>query len=365
MSFTLKIKCTSQLFTIEADNDLTIYDLKVIVSIESGIQPDRQTLLFKGRVCDDDSTLEEIGIEDNSMLILLQAHQSRNISQSDEKQNVNNSTNSGSGGGGHMQSDFMKQMMNSPVMDQMLSNPDIIQSLFGSSPALKQLLKDNPQMRHVLKDPALMKNAMKAATNPEYYNEMLKSNDRALRNIESIPGGFSALSRMYHQIQKPMERAMDDMYRQRFGKSKTIITIVDKSKGPTQTPLENPWAPKQTKDVTFPNTGMNMNNNSMLMNNNYYQMMGNHNQSSLIPTQTQSVFISFLYYSCILLSLFVCVCVLCQRNVSEIYALQLNELRSMGFLNEEQNVSALLATGGNVSAAAQYLLNRDSNHKQK
>merc|ERR1719411_2506678 len=137
----------------------------------------------------------------------------------------------------------MKQMMESPLMKQMFSSPQLMQNLFNSSPALQQLLKDNPQLRHVLKDPALMKHAMRAASNPEYYNEMLKNNDRALRNIESIPGGFSALSRLYNQIQKPMERAMDDMYRQRFGAPQnTKITKVDKSNGPTNKPMENPWS---------------------------------------------------------------------------------------------------------------------------
>merc|ERR1719249_513338 len=128
-------------------------------------------------------------------------------------------------------------------MQQMFSNPELLQNLFSSSPALKQLLKDNPQLRHVLKDPSLMEHAMRAASNPDYYNEMLKNNDRALRNIESIPGGFSALSRLYNQIQKPMERAMDDIYRQRFGKSLTVIPdISDKSKGPTTKPMDNPWS---------------------------------------------------------------------------------------------------------------------------
>merc|ERR1719242_2460155 len=123
----------------------------------------------------------------------------------------------------------------------MMSNPEVIRNLF-SSPALQQLMEDNPQLRHVLKDPSLMQHAMKAATNPEYYNEMLKNNDRALRNIESIPGGFSALSRLYNQIQKPMERAMDDIYRQRFGKSTTkIADLSDKSKGPTTCAFPNPW----------------------------------------------------------------------------------------------------------------------------
>ena len=87
-----------------------------------------------------------------------------------------------------------------------------------------------------------MQQALKAAQNPEYYNEMLKSNDRALRNIESLPGGFSALSRMYNQIENPMERAMDDMFRQRFGSNETKISEVDTSQGPTHEPMENPWS---------------------------------------------------------------------------------------------------------------------------
>merc|ERR1712141_134833 len=133
--------------------------------------------------------------------------------------------------------------MDNPMMKQVLEHPELIRNLFSSSPALQKLMEDNPQLRHVLKDPSLMQHAMKAATNPEYYNEMLKNNDRALRNIESIPGGFSALSRLYSQIQKPMERAMDDIYRQRFGKSSTKITdISDKSKGPTTKPMDNPWS---------------------------------------------------------------------------------------------------------------------------
>merc|ERR1711997_980726 len=129
--------------------------------------------------------------------------------------------------------EMIKQLMDNPMMKQMMSNPEVIRNLFSSSPALQKLMDDNPQLRHVLKDPSLMQHAMKAASNPDYYNEMLKNNDRALRNIESIPGGFSALSRLYNQIQKPMERAMDDMYRQRYGQSSTKISPIDKSKGPT------------------------------------------------------------------------------------------------------------------------------------
>merc|ERR1719356_1230314 len=161
-------------------------------------------------------------------------------------------------------------MMSNPLMKQMFSSPQLMQNLFNSSPALQQLMKDNPQLRHVLKDPSLMQHAMRAASNPQYYKEMLKNNDRALRNIESIPGGFSALSRLYNQIQKPMERAMDDMYRQRFGKSNTKITdISDRSKGPQTKPMDNPWSSdfkqKQQQQQFQQRQGKQPNNNNWMM----------------------------------------------------------------------------------------------------
>lgn len=34
--------------------------------------------------------------------------------------------------------------------------------------------------------------------------EMMRNQDRALSNLESIPGGYNALRRMYTDIQEPM-----------------------------------------------------------------------------------------------------------------------------------------------------------------
>lgn len=42
------------------------------------------------------------------------------------------------------------------------------------------------------------------ARNPAMMQEMVRNQDRALSNLESIPGGYSALRRMYTDIQEPM-----------------------------------------------------------------------------------------------------------------------------------------------------------------
>ncbi len=51
---------------------------------------------------------------------------------------------------------------------------------------------------------------MELARNPAAFNELMRSQDRALSNLESLPGGYNALQRMYRDIQEPMLNAVQD-----------------------------------------------------------------------------------------------------------------------------------------------------------
>ena len=44
------------------------------------------------------------------------------------------------------------------------------------------------------------------------------------------------------------------------------------------------------------------------------------------------------------------------RPAEERFQVQLQQLQDMGFVNASQNVRALLATGGNVNSAIEYIL---------
>lgn len=44
--------------------------------------------------------------------------------------------------------------------------------------------------------------------------EMMRNQDRALSNLESIPGGYNALRRMYTDIQEPMLNAAQEQVRE-------------------------------------------------------------------------------------------------------------------------------------------------------
>ena len=161
----LKIKTTTgQIIETFVDPDLTIYDLKAICCEDLKTEPDHQTLLFKGKVCNDDDTLQDIKIINNSTLIVLlkKKNKKKKKRQEEEKKDINNNNNNNNNPMPNIQSmqqslmsnpNLLKQMMDNPMMQQMFNNPEILQNIFQSSPALQQLLKDNPQLRHVLKDP--------------------------------------------------------------------------------------------------------------------------------------------------------------------------------------------------------------------
>jgi ubiquilin len=53
----------------------------------------------------------------------------------------------------------------------------------------------------VLNNPEVLRQSMELARNPAAFQELMRTQDRALSNLESIPGGYNALQRMYRDIQ--------------------------------------------------------------------------------------------------------------------------------------------------------------------
>lgn len=76
---------------------------------------------------------------------------------------------------------------------------------------------------------------------------MQRNNDRALSNIEAIPGGFNHLRRMYNTFQSPMESALtpggpssDEANNERLARELNVESVPENSLN-TQA-LPNPWA---------------------------------------------------------------------------------------------------------------------------
>merc|ERR1719423_406057 len=108
--------------------------------------------------------------------------------------------------------DLMRQIMDSPLTQSLMSNPEIMRNLIQSNPQMRQLMDRNPEINHMLNNPDILRQTMEIARNPAMMQELMRNQDRAMSNLESIPGGQSALQRMYRDIQEPMLDAAQNQF---------------------------------------------------------------------------------------------------------------------------------------------------------
>ncbi|XP_069463240.1 ubiquilin-4 isoform X4 [Ambystoma mexicanum] len=142
--------------------------------------------------------------------------------------------------------EMLSQIMENPLVQNMMSNPDLMRQMIMANPQMQQLMERNPEISHMLNNPELMRQTMELARNPAMMQEMMRNQDRALSNLESIPGGYNALRRMYTDIQEPMFSAA----REQFGSNpfSALGGNTDGSSAPplrteNREPLPNPWNP--------------------------------------------------------------------------------------------------------------------------
>nr|XP_057903236.1 ubiquilin-4 [Doryrhamphus excisus] len=146
--------------------------------------------------------------------------------------------------------EMLSQIMENPLVQSMMSNPDLMRQMIMANPQMQQLMERNPEISHMLNNPELMRQTMELARNPAMMQEMMRNQDRALSNLESIPGGYNALRRMYTDIQEPMFSAA----REQFGNNPFSALSGGSESGaqPSRTenrePLPNPWGPPNSSN---------------------------------------------------------------------------------------------------------------------
>ncbi|XP_062985449.1 ubiquilin-1 [Elgaria multicarinata webbii] len=281
----------------------SIRQFKEEISKRFKAHTDQLVLIFAGKILKDQDTLTQHGIHDGLTVHLVIKTQNRSHDNSTQQTNTagstatttaststtsTNTTNTspfGLGGLGGLASlsslglntsnfselqsqmqrqlmsnpEMMVQIMENPFVQSMLSNPDLMRQLIMANPQMQQLIQRNPEISHMLNNPDIMRQTLELARNPAMMQEMMRNQDRALSNLESIPGGYNALRRMYTDIQEPMLNAAQEQ----FG-GNPFASLVSNSSGgdsqPSRTenrdPLPNPWAP-QSSTQSSPNSGSN------------------------------------------------------------------------------------------------------------
>lgn len=140
--------------------------------------------------------------------------------------------------------EMIRTVLDNPLVQQMMDNPDTMRTLLTANPQMRDLMERNPEISHMLNNPELLRQTMELARNPSMLQELMRSHDRAMSNLESVPGGYSQLQRIYRDIQEPMMNAASDT----FSANPFSGLVSNSSSGNPQQgaenrdPLPNPWA---------------------------------------------------------------------------------------------------------------------------
>lgn len=308
------VKLSEEKIEFDVDLTITLEEFRELVSQKLNVPAPQQRLIFKGHILKDGRTLQDYKLEEGCTIIMVKGKAPESAASSASAtplpspspaaaatpsgapqsaaansasrpaanpldpfgfgmfggQNTANMGNMGNMGNmanlfdpnmmQQMQAqlmsnpEMMRQIMDSPMMQGLLNNPETLRSMIMSNPQIQQLAERNPELQYILNDSQALRQGLELARNPELFREMMRNADRAMSNIEAHPGGFQALRRMYHQVSEPMMEASINQHRQSLGldnpdssassgSSTTSSTSSDPN--PNTQPLPNPWAASQ------------------------------------------------------------------------------------------------------------------------
>ncbi|KAF9361149.1 Ubiquilin-4 [Mortierella sp. AD094] len=200
-------------------------------------------LVYSGRVLKDEDQLSAYSIKEGHTIHMVKSASNRANEQAVETvRPLNNNSASGPEG-------FDEQ--------DMMANPEVVRRMMMANPQTREVMENNPEVAQMLNDPSFLRQSLDMARNPKLMKQALRNNDRALSNLEMIPGGFNHLRRMYHSVQEPMEASRsapepstDDLNAQ-FAARLNADTRPHAGELNT-TALPNPWAPPRQSNTSRP-----------------------------------------------------------------------------------------------------------------
>lgn len=107
------------------------------------------------------------------------------------------------------QAQRMREMMASPQIQTLLSDPNTIKTMLEADPAMRRMMQESPELREVLNNPEELQRVARIMSNPNLSREFLRGMDLQLNQAEAA--GFGAqLSSASAQVNRFMEQAADD-----------------------------------------------------------------------------------------------------------------------------------------------------------
>lgn len=188
------------------------------------------------------------------------------------------------------------------------------------------------------------------STNKSYYQEAMRGHDRALSNLENIPQGFQHLV----QMQKTMKDA--EGARSRSMPTKTSITGSEPSREITKEPFPNPWNSKVASSLRratplFPDIDEHLARPEELARFLKESQKDLRPEDLDLPTDSEPDIedgLEVLEYPPMP----------DMAHYAPRFHKQLAVMKELGFTDVNENIRALLKTGGNMEAAIEWLMSR-------
>lgn len=214
------------------------FQFKILVAEKFEAEPDQLCLIFAGKIMKDSDTLKSHNVKDGLTVHLVIKAPPRDESTSrrppadisatpfglNQLGGLSGIEALGAGPGTFMDlqarmqnelmgnPELMRTILDNPLVQQMMNNPETMRNLITSNPQMQDLMQRNPEISHMLNNPELLRQTMELARNPSMLQELMRSHDRAMSNLESVPGGYNALHRIYRDIQEPMLNAATESF---------------------------------------------------------------------------------------------------------------------------------------------------------
>ncbi|ETE61650.1 hypothetical protein L345_12592, partial [Ophiophagus hannah] len=141
----------------------------------------------------------------------------------------------------------IRQVLSSPGVQDELEER-MLRHTIETSHSLIQLAKENARIGHLLSNPKVVGEIIRYIQKPKVKQEMDRHYDRILSNIESFPGGYNILQRMYKEMEEPIWSVMEQQYQNPFatqGGSPASNQAVLPPRIENRMPLPDPWVPRQ------------------------------------------------------------------------------------------------------------------------
>ncbi|CAG8521853.1 1679_t:CDS:2 [Paraglomus brasilianum] len=312
---TVTVKCANDTkYSVTIDTSKTVLDFKKAIAENCDTPPERQRLIYSGRVLKDTDNLETYKIADGHTVHMVRGAPPGGSSSSQQSSNNNSS---------------QQQSAPPPQNAQPMFNPFAnLGAPFGTPPFTNTTAPSATgaplPFGDLFNNPAFLQQLTQMMSDPAVLDAVIASNPQLADMGSQVRAAMQNPALQSMMANPDFIRRMTEMYA-------TMMT--------PPTDFANVMGGLGTQGAPGANPGFNASANTGTTNtpSDSTNAASTNTTNTSNPTAAPNPFLNLF-------------------NPAERYQVQLQQLNEMGFWDAQRNIRALLACGGNVNAAIEYLL---------